>query len=46
MYSGYGLALDNDTARNVTTFGVDNNFSCNFLGLDEVTTFRINGRFV
>ena len=57
MYSGYGIAFDsagpwrfdNDTARNVITFGVDNMSSSytdnpknNFLVLGEGATFVIN----
>ena len=60
MYSGYGItfdsagswSFDNDTARNVIVFGVDNcssshaeNRENNFLVLGEGPTLRINGRF-
>ena len=60
MYSGYGVtfdsagswSFDNDTARNVIVFGVDNcssshaeNRENNFLVLGEGPTLRINGRF-
>ena len=59
-YSRYGITLgsagwwsfDNDTARNVKIFGVDNSSSShsdnhknNFLILDEGTTFGIYGSF-
>ena len=61
MYSGCGMrfggagswSFDNDTARNVLIFGVDNRSSSyvenrknNFLVLGEGPTFRINGSFV
>ena len=61
MYSGYGItydsagswSFDNDIARNVIIFGVDNsssfhtdNHKNNFLVLGEGLTFGINGRFV
>ena len=60
MYSGCGMrfggaaswSFDNDTARNVLIFGVDNRSSSyvenrknNFLVLGEGPTFRINGSF-
>ena len=60
MYSGYGItfdsasswSFDNDTARNVIIFGVDNSSSShadnhknNFLVVGEGPTFGINGRF-
>ena len=60
VYSGYGItfdsagswSFDNDTARNVIIFGVDNSSSShsdnrknNFLILGEGPTFRINGSF-
>ena len=59
VYSGYGIAFgergwwsfDNDTARNVIIFGVDNSSSYhsdnpknNFLILGKTPTFGINGR--
>ena len=60
MYSDYGItfnstdlwSFDNDTARNVIIFGVDNSSSShadnrknNFLILGLSWTFRINGSF-
>ena len=60
VYSGYGITFDsagswnfdNDTARNVIIFGVDNSLSShadnhknNFSVLSENLTFGINGRF-
>ena len=60
MYSGYGItfdsacscSFDNDTARNVITFGVDNSSSFHadnckniFLILGEGPTFGINWSF-
>ena len=60
MYSSCGMrfggagswSFDNDTARNVLIFGVDNrsssyveNHKNNFLVLGEGPTFRINGSF-
>ena len=60
MYNGYGITFDsagwwsfnNDTARNVIIFGVDNsslshsdNRKNNFLILGEGPTFGINGSF-
>ena len=60
VYSGYEIAFDvngersfdNDFARNVVTFGVDNsspfhtdNFKINFLVLGQGGTFGINGSF-
>ena len=60
VYSGYSItfdsasswSFDNDFARNVLTFGVDNSSSSqsdnrknNFLVLDESPTYGINGSF-
>ena len=53
VYSGYGIILDstgswtfdNDFARNVIIFGVDNSSLSNLLILGEVPTYSINGRF-
>ena len=60
VYSGYGIkcdsagswSFDNDFARNVIIFGVDNSLSChsnnrqnNFLKLGEAPTYRTNGSF-
>ena len=60
MYSGYGItfdsasswSFDNDTARNVVGFDVDNNLSShsdnlknNFSILGEGPSFGINGSF-
>ena len=60
VYSGYRITFDssgswrfdNDFARNVLSFGVDNSSSChsdsrsnNFLILGEGPTYSINGRF-
>ena len=60
MYCGYGISFDsadswsfdNEIARNVIIFGVDNSLSSqaenrknNFLVLGAGPTFRINGRF-
>ena len=60
VYSGYGItfdsaglsSFDNEFARNVITFGVDNsssshydNHKSNFLISDEGPTYGINGRF-
>ena len=60
MYSGYGItfdsasswSFDNDTARNVVGFDVDNNLSShsdnlknNFLMLGKGPSFGINGSF-
>ena len=60
MYSGYRItfdsagswSFDNDSARNVVIFGVDNSSSShaddcknNFLMLGESPTFGINGSF-
>ena len=60
MYSGYGVTFDsagswsinNDTAKNVIIFGVDNsslsytdNCKNNFIVLGEGPTFWINGSF-
>ena len=61
MYNGYGIKLDteglqsfdNDIARNVIIFGVDNSSSShvdnqknNFLVLGEGTAFGINGIYL
>ena len=60
VYSGCGItfestgswSFDNDFARNVIIFGVDNSLSChsnnrqnNFLKLGEAPTYRTNGSF-
>ena len=60
MYSGFGIAIDgagewnfnNDSARNVIIFGVDNSLTSNthnkkndFLVLGEGRTFGNNGSF-
>ena len=52
VYSGYGITFDNDIARNVIVFGVENSSSShvdnhknNFLRLGETPTIGINGSF-